>query len=296
MKEVKTILIVLTLLFLITNTSAIVINEFTTDPETDWDQSGSATSSDEWIELYNPSNQTIDLTNWTLELLDGSTNETEILEGEIQPNEYFIILNPEGSQNNDGQIILYNIQNQIIDSVSHGDWNDGNESDNAPEGGSESYADECITRIPNGQDTDQDNIDFTKTECTYTMENKIISPTEQNTIVTIGGTVIFHVFPRLLDFGVLQPGTENNTALNGPVIFDTNGSTTEVSVEITNVTGEPFETGLKIDGKPAKENFWTILQSNPIIEAIPTLDIPEDIEIGEKEGTITYTVTGTPPQ
>ena len=44
---------------------------------------------DEWIELYNTTNQTIDLTNWTLQAEDGSPNVT--LSGNIPPKGYFLL-------------------------------------------------------------------------------------------------------------------------------------------------------------------------------------------------------------
>jgi len=46
-------------------------------------------SSDEWIELYNTSSSSIDLTNWTLEATDGSPFIT--LEGDISAGKFFLL-------------------------------------------------------------------------------------------------------------------------------------------------------------------------------------------------------------
>jgi len=149
---------------------AVVINEVVVDPQTDWDGSGSATISDEWIELYNGDLTPFDLTGWNLSLIDG-TSEVETLSGIIPAQDYFIILNPEGSQNNDGQIILYDNNGVLIDSVSYGNYDDGNVLDNAPDGNSNNLFDECLARMPNGVDTDVNSNDFIKTSCTKGSSN-----------------------------------------------------------------------------------------------------------------------------
>ncbi|MBU0760248.1 MAG: lamin tail domain-containing protein [Nanoarchaeota archaeon] len=292
----KRILSALALLVILsTFSSAVVINEFTVDPQTDWDKDGSiSTTKDEWFELFNDGNTTIDLTNWTV-FLNDNTNATEFLEGTILPGEYLTILNPEGSQSNDGQLILYNSLDQLIDSVTYGDWDDGNESDNAPDGNANDYTDECLSRMPNAQDTDNDKNDFIKTRCTYGSENGITPPNEQSLLVTIAGRIVFDILPRQLNFGIVQPGSTDNPALNGPIIFNVTGSEQDVNVEITNVTGYPFEDGLRIDNNPALGSHWFIPYTSPIVNATPTLDVPEEAPPGQAEGTIVYTVTGPTP-
>jgi hypothetical protein len=276
-----------------TLSSAIVINELVTDPQTDWDKSNSTGSGDEWIELFNPSNQTLNITNWTL-IMNDSTPSTQQLADLIPPGKYKIVLNPEGVMNNDGQILLHDNLGQLIDSVTYGNWDDGNKSDNAPTGNSADYSDECLARIPNSQDTGIDSIDFKKVECTYGEENKIILPNEQNMEVTIAGGIVFQVFPRNLEFGLVQPDSEDNPALNGPIILNITGSTEDAQVEITDIVGSPFNQGLKLDDEPALYKIWTIFQSSPIVTAIPTLDVPQQTLPGNKKGTIVYTVTGLP--
>lgn len=50
-------------------------------------------SADEWIELYNPTSTTIDLTNWTLKLLNDSKQETAAvsLNGTIDSAQYYLL-------------------------------------------------------------------------------------------------------------------------------------------------------------------------------------------------------------
>ncbi len=148
--------------------------------------------------------------------------------------------------------------------------------------------------MPNGIDTNIDANDFVKIKCTYGMENGVTPPNQQDLNVTISGIIIFQVLPRNLEFGSVQPGSFDNPALNGPIVFNITGSTTDVNVEVTEVTGFPFEQGLKIDGEPALGRFWMILYASPIQTAFPTLDIPEDSPAGNSKGKIVYTVSGIP--
>src|SRR3989344_3460260 len=150
--------------------SGVKINEFVVDPQNDWDGVGSVSSSDEWFELYNSGTTPVDLNGWTLQLLD-STNEIEELSGVIPAGGYSVILNPMGQQNNDGRIILIDELGEEIDSLTYGNFDDGNVSDNAPDGNADSNTNECLTRTPNGIDTDNDASDFIKAECTFGASN-----------------------------------------------------------------------------------------------------------------------------
>jgi len=287
-------LFLLLIMFFLPNTKAMIINEFVTDPQTDWDNSGTLTTNDEWIELYNNGPEAIDLTGWFL-LLNDTTPEIEYLDGVINSGEYLVILNPSGIQNNDGQLRLYNSSNISVDEVKYGTFPAGTDEDNAPDGNANDFSNECLVRIPNAQDTNNDSLDFIKTECTYEAENGVIPSNEQDLIVIIGGRIVFNVFPRRLDFGYIQPNTINNPALNGPITFNVNGSTDDVNVEITEVVGSPFDIGLKIDGLIALGSSWIVPYTDPIKTVIPTLDVPSGVEEGEKKGTIVYTITGLPP-
>jgi hypothetical protein len=97
----------------------ILISEFVADP---------VSGQPEWVELYNASTQTIDLTDWTL--VEGSGQIT-LLDGLIEPGQYFVF--EKSSLNNSGDIIiLSDPSGQIIDQVVYGNWDDGELADNAP--------------------------------------------------------------------------------------------------------------------------------------------------------------------
>lgn len=282
-------------IFLSISASAIVINEFTTDPQTDWDGGGTITSSEEWIELYNPSNESINLTGWNITIDDSTTTNasTQKLTGAIASNNYKVIFKPTGGLNNDGQIFLVDNLGNLIDSVSYGKWDDGNETDNAQNGNANSESDECLARIPNAMDTNIDSTDFKKIKCTYGAENGMPLPNEQGLNATIKGIIKLEILPRWLEFSLLNQGSTNNPALNGPIIFNATGSTTDFNIEVTEVTGSPFDVGLKLDSEPATGKLWTILYSSPIQTTEPTLDVPEGTTVGQNTGTIVYTITGT---
>lgn len=90
----------------------------------------SNSSNDEWIELYNSSNEIIDLTGWVLKAEDG--NPTISLEGIINPNDYFLLERTDdesvpaipadqiytGSLGNTGEWLkLFDDKNNLIDQI-----------------------------------------------------------------------------------------------------------------------------------------------------------------------------------
>ena len=95
-----------------------------------------ASSSDEWIELYNPGNLALDLTGWKLKAADGSPAVN--LTGVISARGYFVLatsnsvfddLAPQqtysGSLNNAGEILrLYDPTDGLIDTANSdgGSW------------------------------------------------------------------------------------------------------------------------------------------------------------------------------
>jgi hypothetical protein len=301
------------LIFFSSFVSSIKINEFVVDPQTNWDGSTSSgnssniTANDEWVELYNEGVSTINLSGWQLKLVD-STNATQNLSGAIASGSYLVILNPSGTQNNDGQLILFDSLGNLIDSVSYGNWNDGDVSDNADDGNANNETNECLARFPDGEDTDSDIDDFIKTSCTFgssntqsNQSNPTLPDNQQSLNVTIAGKIVFKVTPRQLEFGLVQPGSQNNPALNGPITFNVTGSTADVNAEITEVAGFPFEQGLEIDGNPALGFSWffhcVLTQSGCQFgtqTATPTLNIPADAPAGKNQGAIVYTVFGNP--
>jgi len=131
-------------------TTALLINEFVSDP--------GLVEGVEWIELYNPGAETVDLTDWTIE--DG-TATPEALDGLSVPASGYLVL----LQGTDFTFTLDDAGDTIIlkddtatevDKVAYGTWDDGITADNAPAPGE----DESTGRCPNGSDTDVDNVDF----------------------------------------------------------------------------------------------------------------------------------------
>lgn len=91
----------------------ITINEFVSDP---------ITGQDEWVELYNNTENEIHLTGWYL--MEGS-GKTTYLEGVISQEGYALANKPKGSLNNSGDLIqLYSPLDAWIDGIAYGNWED----------------------------------------------------------------------------------------------------------------------------------------------------------------------------
>jgi len=121
----------------------VLVNEFLADPS----------AGDDWVELYNPTGEDISLDGWTIE--DGAGNSLD-LTGKTVPRNGYLVLNFSNKLNKDGDIIYLNKSLTTVDKVTYGDWNDGNEDDNAPKPGN----DQPTGRYPNGVDTNNDSADF----------------------------------------------------------------------------------------------------------------------------------------
>ncbi|MCE7992289.1 MAG: T9SS type A sorting domain-containing protein [Roseivirga sp.] len=177
----------------------VVINEVVTDPQQDWSTnsfngiagSGAISSgTDEWVELY-INTAGIDLTGWTIELNDGTDVTGDLTSsGAFSTSRYitagsgsftstevgdFLVLgNVDGSGaiNNDATIILKDNHGSIIDQVTL-----GGDTGEAPSGNASSTANESIQRIPNGTDTDADDVDFIAGVSSLGLVNDITPPT-----------------------------------------------------------------------------------------------------------------------
>lgn len=132
----------------------LLINEIYPDP---------LTGEIEWIELYNPTDNEIELTDCSIE--DGTHNPKKLTNNKIDSHDYLVL--SKGADftfglNNDGDVVILSCDGSIIDQVSYGNWDDGDEYDNAkapPKGKS-------ITRDENHIDTDNDSLDFTVSDPT----------------------------------------------------------------------------------------------------------------------------------
>jgi hypothetical protein len=100
--------------------NTVIINELVSDPISD---------QVEWIELFNTSDSTVDIDQWTIE--DGSGAKTVLTEA---IDKYLVIEKPKGNLNNAGDIIILRDElGIIIDSVTYGDWPDNHDALPAPQ-------------------------------------------------------------------------------------------------------------------------------------------------------------------
>ena len=161
---------------------SVVINEIVTDPQQDWSSTSFTTppgyssgSNDEWIELYIRS-ASIDLTGWTIELIDGTNVSGNLTStGAFAVSNYitsgtgsftnseagdFLVLGNVvggGNINNSITINLKDSTGLIIDTVTLGGG-----AGEAPSGNAGTIGDESVQRIPNGTDTNTHDSDFSK--------------------------------------------------------------------------------------------------------------------------------------
>jgi hypothetical protein len=161
---------------------SIVINEIVTDPQQDWSSTSFTTppgnssgSNDEWIELYIKS-ASINLTGWTIELLDGTNVigdltsigafavSNYITSGtgsftNTEAGDFLVLGNVVGGETmtNSITINLKDSGGSIIDTVTIGGG-----IGEAPSGNASNVGDESVQRIPNGTDTNTHNSDFSK--------------------------------------------------------------------------------------------------------------------------------------
>lgn len=116
----------------------VVVNEF------------SSNSDPEWVELYNYSSGSVDLTGWTLQ---DASNHIKSLSGSVGNGGYFVFENSSGWLNNTGgdSIILKDASSNTIDSITYGTG-----SILTPD------ADKCSARTPDNSSTWTSNIACTK--------------------------------------------------------------------------------------------------------------------------------------
>lgn len=180
----------------------VVINEICPKPD-----AGNA-----WIELYNPTNDNIDLSEYTIE--DG-THKPKTLDGySILAKEYFVI--DKSSPNGFGfvlntasaELVILKKDTLIIDQVSYGKWDDpvydNNPDDDPPIPGQG----KSLSRIPNGSDTNTDNIDFRVLTPTMGTENKLLPYSDP--------VIINEIVPQPAD-GSLNEYIELFNSGSGPV-------------------------------------------------------------------------------
>ena len=118
----------------------VVINEFKLNPL----GNDNYLSVKEWVELYNPTSEDVDISGWTLSTTHGETLTVSIPQGTvIDANSYYV--HGRGSQwldNDDESVILRDAE--------------GNEIDRTPVRSDTKNDGRSWARYPNGQDTDSD--------------------------------------------------------------------------------------------------------------------------------------------
>lgn len=160
---------------------SIVVNEFVSDP-TD--------GSVEFIELFNTTGASIDLIGW--KLLDGSEAVTSLM-GSIMPAGYEVIEKPKGNLNNAGDIIVLMTPNdQEMDRVAYGSWDDSNIADNAP-AAKDPYG---VARRTDGVDTDNDTRDFVETLTVTPGAANVVDSGMTDTNVEGEAVIISEVYPN----------------------------------------------------------------------------------------------------
>lgn len=125
----------------------------------------------------------------------------------------------------------------------------------------------------------------------------VVLGANQGVNVTIGADIRVIILPTTVNFGSVLPNTIGNPAVEN-VSFNAAGSNVNVSITVTNVTGEPFYSGLKFDELLARGKSYVLpclLSGDLCIYTLKTvgttLDIPATFKKGIKTGTITYTIT-----
>ncbi|MBI4250307.1 lamin tail domain-containing protein [Candidatus Uhrbacteria bacterium] len=163
----------------------VVINEFVADP---------GDSPKEWIELYNNSPVSINLTGWMLE--DGSRNGIALkgILGVSGSARFAVFEISNAILNNTGDsITLRNADGVEIDSVSYGDWDDGVIENNAPRAQDPA----SVARFPDGYNSFYSATDFKITEKPTKGESNILIA-EKNTSEkkpTTSSIIISELFP-----------------------------------------------------------------------------------------------------
>jgi hypothetical protein len=187
----------------------VVINEVVVDPQQDWDDTaggngipfdeipgvgtidgGLFVGADEWIEIVNATGSVVDLSGWTLEMLDSGSSSYDLggagptvrvlppgsVLSAVPPGGVVVIGNPPGAMDIDVHLVLRDASDLVVDEVEIGDDPEfDGPGDGAPEpggdGNASSPADEAIARVPDTADTDVDVADFVQQAATIGRAN-----------------------------------------------------------------------------------------------------------------------------
>ncbi len=136
----------------------VIINEFLLQPND---------GEKEWIEIYNDSEVSVDLTGWTLE--DG-TGKIFALTSTLEAKNFLVIELTTSKLNNDGDaVIIKNTSGEIIDEVYYGDGEIRSEPAPPKKGNT-------LARSATGLDTNHDAEDFAETTTVTKGFTNVITP------------------------------------------------------------------------------------------------------------------------
>jgi len=139
----------------------LVINEFVSDPSDD---------GVEWVEMYNNTNNRVNLTGWFLE--EGSGAKT-FLDGFVEAKSYYVQESPKGNLNNSGDVVILKYGEILIDKVVYGNWEDG--------GAPVANDPFSVARLVDGYNTFDNKADFRLTShLSKGLLNVIVEPKAEN--------------------------------------------------------------------------------------------------------------------
>ncbi len=162
-------------------------------------------SSPEWVELYNDSEDNVDISGW--KLIDLANNSKTIPSVVINARGFFVYENSSGWLNNSGQesLVLKNSANETIDTLSYGtDGIVGIPS-----------SDKSIGRSSDGSSSWVNNLDWTKGSTNYLITT-IPSPTETPTATE---TPTSSPTPSKSIYKINKPKDENGQELSSVEIY-----------------------------------------------------------------------------
>jgi hypothetical protein len=143
----------------------LILNEFVSNPND---------NEQEWIEIFNPCDSTIDLSN--IVIRDATLKSTAFEQTTIDPGAYAVITDPNGQLNNDGDTIeLVNADQEVIDSIIY-----GNDLAEPKKGYSLAINDQGIWESTNTQTPGSKNIISSVLEVDEVIEPEIVTETSDS--------------------------------------------------------------------------------------------------------------------
>lgn len=122
----------------------VLLTEIVTDPQQDHNGSGNVSTSDEYVEIFNGTDFSLDISGWRLNMRDG-TDESQVLDGSgadyffidggnvtnFGSGELLLVVNPRGTMNNSIEMELIDEFGFVVDSVLVDDANASGVEDEA---------------------------------------------------------------------------------------------------------------------------------------------------------------------